>query len=234
MERNPMKGGRSFLFCLATLLMYLGWPLLGWGLDSLPQFFASSARWGYAGVVVLFSLAVGVQAYQGVEGIRGKSGEKEKLIVRQSIVRYILELSLYIALFFIPFFDRRSIGVFTGGAALRWVGVALCAIGYGLIFWSGVALGRQYSADVTIQENHHLITGNIYRYIRHPRYLGIMALSVGISLTFRSWIGLLATLFFLGLLIYRIRDEEAVMHKEFGAEWEAYCKCSWRLIPFIY
>jgi protein-S-isoprenylcysteine O-methyltransferase Ste14 len=228
------KAARSFLFCLATLLMYLGWPLLGWGLVSLPQFFASAARWGYASVVLLFSLAVGIQAYQGVEGIRGKSGEKGKLVIRQSIVRYMLELSLYIALFFIPFFDRRSTGVFTEMVTLRWVGVVFCAIGYGLIYWSGFALGRQYSADVTIQENHHLVTENVYRYIRHPRYLGIVALSIGISLTFRSWIGLLATLFFMGLLIYRIRDEEAMMYKEFGLEWEAYCKCSWRLIPFLH
>ena len=228
------KVARSILFCLATILMYLGWPLFGWGMGSLPQYFSSAPRWAYATVVTVFSLAVGIQAYHGVEGIRGRSGEKEKLVLRQTIIRYILELSLYIALFFIPFFDHRSIGVFAEGSVLRWVGVILCAIGYGLIFWSGVALGRQYSADVTIQEDHHLITTSIYHYIRHPRYLGIFALSTGVSFAFRSWIGLLTTLFFVGLLIDRIRDEEAVMHKEFGSEWEAYRRCSWRLIPYIY
>lgn len=229
-----MKLLRAILFLIATLLMYLGWPLVGWGLGGIPQFFSLPARSGYAWVVALFSIAVGVQAYSTVEGIRGKKGAEGKLITRQTIVRYVLELSLYIAMFFVPLFDQQAIGVFNPGNIPRWIGVALCLLGYGLIYWSGVALGRQYSADVTIQENHQLITNSIYRTIRHPRYLGIIALSIGISFVFRSWIGLLATIFFLALLLYRIKDEESVMHQEFGTEWEAYCKRSWRLIPYLY
>lgn len=229
-----MKLFRSILFFLATLLMYLGWPMLGWGLAGLPGFFASAPRTGYAVVVALFSLAVGIQAYYSIEGIRGKKGEAGKLIIRQTVVRYVVVLSAYMALFFMPFFDRHKIGVFNDYDPLRWTGVTLCLLGYGLIFWSGVALGRQYSADVTIQQNHHLITSSVYRYIRHPRYSGVMALSVGISFTFRSWIGLIASVFFLVMLLYRIRDEENAMYKEFGSEWEAYCRRSWRLIPYLF
>ncbi len=229
-----MKLSRSILYFIATLAMYLGWPLVGWGLGGLGEFFSSAPRAGYAGVVLLFSLAVGIQAYSGVEGIRGKKGEAQKLVLRQTVVRYVLELSLYVTLFFIPDFDRHGIGVFQDSGALRWLGDGFCLIGYGLIFWSGVALGRQYSADVTIQQDHRLITSSVYRYIRHPRYLGIMALSLGVSFTFRSWIGLLASLFFLVLLLYRIRDEEVVMHRQFNADWEAYCQHSWRLIPYIF
>ncbi len=229
-----MKLARSVMFFIATLLMYLGWPLLGWGLGGIDAYFSSAPRVGYGAVVLLFSLAVSVQAYQGMEGIRGKSGEKEKLVLRQTVVRYVLELSLFVALFFIPLFDRRGIGLINEGNSLRWLGVIFCLLGYGLIFWSGVTLGRQYSADVTIQEGHRLITGSIYRFIRHPRYLGIMTLSLGMSFTFRAWIGLLASLFFLSLLLFRIRDEEAAMHKEFGSEWEAYCRRSWRMIPYLF
>ena len=230
----PQKVIRSLLFCLATLLLYLGWPLLGWGLASISQFFVSPPRIGYAFTVVLFSLAVGIQAYSSIEGIRGKRGEVEKRVSRQTAVRYVLVLGLYLALFFIPFFDRHAIGIIGEGDIPRWSGVFFCLLGFGLIFWSGVALGRQYSADVTIQENHHLITGSIYRYIRHPRYLGIIALSLGVSSVFRSWIGLVATVIFLAILLFRIRDEEITMHKEFGAEWVTYCHRSWRLIPYIF
>ncbi len=229
-----MKLSRSILYFFATLLMYLGWPILGWGLGGINEFFSSGPRLGYGIVVLLFSMAVGIQAYQGVEGIRGKKGEAEKFILRQTVVRYILVLSLYVALFFIPFFDRRGLLAFTNGEALRWVGVPLAALGFTLIFWSGLALGRQYSADVTIQSGHKLITGSIYRYIRHPRYLGVMGLSAGVTCIFRSWIGLIASVAFVGVLLFRIRDEEAVMHKEFAAEWEEYCKTSWRLIPYFY
>ena len=144
---------RSVLFFVATLLIYLGVPLLGWGPGSLTGFFSSPARLGYAIVVGFFSLAVGIQSYSGMEGIRGKKGEVGKLVSRQTLVSFILVFSLYIVQICIPLFDRHSIGVFKEVDALRWLGVGFGAIGYALIFWSGVALGRQYSAEVTIQES---------------------------------------------------------------------------------
>jgi len=229
-----MKFLRAILFFIATLLIYLGVTLLGWGLGDLAGFFSSAPRLGYAIVVGLFSLAVGAQAYGSTEGIRGGKGEEGKFVFRQRLVRIGLVLALYIALFFIPFFDRRGFGVFGNSDIVRWLGVVLSALGFSLVFWSGLTLGRQYSADVTIQEGHHLITHSIYRYIRNPRYLGVIALSIGVSCIFRSWVGLIASLLFLVILLYRIKDEESLMHKEFGGEWEAYCQRSWRLIPYLY
>lgn len=229
-----MKLVRAATFFIATLLIYLGVTLLGWGLDDLAGYFSLPPRLWYAVTVGMFSLAVGIQAYGSTAGIRGGKGEDSKFVFRQRVVRIGLVLSLYIALFFIPFCDRRGIAVFDDGGIVRWLGVGLSAVGYTLVFWSGLALGKQYSADVTIQSGHQLITGSIYHFIRHPRYLGVMALSVGISCVFRSWLGLAASVLFPAVILFRIRDEEAVMLKEFGAEWDAYCKCSWRLIPYIY
>ena len=229
-----MKFLRLVIFFIATGLLYLGVSLLGWGLGDLVGYFSNAPRLGYAFLVGLFSLAVGVQAFGSTKGIRGGKGEEGKFVFRQRIVRVGLVLSMYIALFIIPFFDRRGIGVFNNGSLIRWLGVVLSALGFTLVFWSGVSLGRQYSADVTIQKEHHLITSGVYRFIRHPRYLGVIALSIGISCIFRSWIGLVASVIFVATLIYRIYDEEAAMQKEFGIDWEAYCKNSWRLIPYIY
>ncbi len=229
-----MKILRLILFFIATLLIYLGVPLLGWGFGDLAGYFSSIPRLGYALVVGLFGLALGIQAYTSTQGIRGGKGEETKFVFRQRVVRIVLVLSLYLALFFIPFFDRRIILVLSEAVGLRWLGMALCAMGFALVFGSGVALGRQYSADVTIQTDHQLITKGVYRFIRHPRYLGVIALSIGVSCLFRSWIGLIATIIFLVILLYRIRDEEAVMHQEFSGAWEEYCQHSWRLLPYIY
>ena len=78
------------------------------------------------------------------------------------------------------------------------------------------------------------MTTGLYRYVRHPRYLGAVLTGFGLALTFRSWIGLLVATAFIGVIALRIRDEEAFMQQEFGPEWEAYCQHSWRLIPFLY
>jgi hypothetical protein len=60
---------RAALFFVSTLLLYLGLPLFGWGLDDLGGFFSIAPRAGYALAVVLFGAAVGVQAFHGTEGL---------------------------------------------------------------------------------------------------------------------------------------------------------------------
>jgi protein-S-isoprenylcysteine O-methyltransferase Ste14 len=35
-------------------------------------------------------------------------------------------------------------------------------------------------------------------------------------------------------LVRRIKQEEAMLEEEFGAEWKTYCKKTWRLVPFIW
>jgi len=229
-----MKTLRSVLFFTATLLLYLGVPLLGWGLGDLVGFFSVAPRMGYGIAVCLFSLAVGIQAFGSTEGIRGGKGEATKFVFRQRVVRIVLVLFLYLALIMIPYFERHQVAVLSIPPFILWLGVILSAIGFGLIFLSGLALGRQYSADVTIQKDHQLVTYGIYRYLRHPRYIGIIALAAGLSLVFRSGIGLIACPIIVAALIFRIRDEEIAMHKEFGSAWEAYCRASWRLIPYLY
>jgi protein-S-isoprenylcysteine O-methyltransferase Ste14 len=229
-----MKYLRAIIFAIFTVLLYLGLPLIGWGLDYPGGFFSLPARTGYALVVILFAGVVGVQAVGGTEGIRGGKGDRSKLMLRETIVRFGLVSLLYAALLFIPFADRRNIGVMAEGSFLRGLGVALSAIGYGFIFWSGVALGRQYSPEVTIQKDHQLITSGPFRWIRHPRYLGVILLTIGFSLAFRSWIGLAAAPFIIGVLLLRIHDEEALLGREFGEEWKNYRNKSWRLIPYIF
>jgi protein-S-isoprenylcysteine O-methyltransferase Ste14 len=229
-----LKYLRAILFAVSTALIYLGLSLLGWGLDDLSGFFSLAARMGYAAIVGWFALAVGVQAISGTEGIRGGKGDLSKLNRRETIVRIGLVLVLYLALVGIPFADRRAIGVIPEGPALRWLGVALSALGYGFVFWSGLALGKQYSPEVTIQKDHRLITSGPFRWIRHPRYLGIILLTFGVALAFRSWIGLSAAPFLIAILLFRIHDEEELLGREFGEEWKIYCRESARLLPGIW
>ena len=161
-------------------------------------------------------------------------GQENKFIPRQRIVRIFITGMLFGALVFVPFADRRSIGVMSEDPAIRWGGLVLATLGMGLIFWSSWALGRLYSPEVTLQKEHRLVTDGLYRYIRHPRYLGGMIQGIGLSLLFRSWIGLVLTLVFVIIILFRIKDEEVLMNKEFGETWKDYCQKSWRLLPFIF
>jgi len=225
---------RVIQFFVGTPLIYLAPPLLGWGIDDLAGFFSLYPRLGYAVLVVILGLVAGYQAIDGPEGLKGGKGEAGKLVRRQSVVKVVIILLMYVFLAVVPFADRRGMGVMFEGAAMRWPGLVLAGLGFALIFWSGFALGRFYSADVTLQKNHRLITTGLYRHLRHPRYLGGVLFAIGFALLFRSWIGLVGSAMFLGVILFRIKDEEVLMHQEFGQEWETYCQQSWRLMPLLY
>ena len=105
---------------------------------------------------------------------------------------------------------------------------------YILAFVALRALGKQYSGYVTLQEDHQLVQTGIYGVIRHPIYLRALMVFVGLPLIFRSW--LLLPLFVVGVLFvgYRIRQEEKLLAEHFGAEFEAYRRRTWRLLPYLY
>src|SRR3972149_8635829 len=104
-----MKSLRGLGFLLMTIVIYLGVPLLGWGREALGGFFASAPRAAYAGVVLLFGLAVGLQAIEHPEGIRGGKEQEGKRGPRQHVVRLAIVSALYGGLFLLPVADRRSL-----------------------------------------------------------------------------------------------------------------------------
>ena len=201
-----MKYLRAVRFLFGTLVIYLVPVLLGWGLGDLPGFFASAPRAGYAGLTVLLGLGVVYHALISSGQIHGGKDEaRGQRVARQTVVKMVIILVMYGGLMFLPFVDRRNLAVWSGGEPLRWVGLLGVGLGLGLVLWSGIALGRFYSADVTLQKDHRLITTGLYGVLRHPRYLGVLLTTLGMALLFRSWVGLLALIPVLGIVLFRIR-----------------------------
>jgi protein-S-isoprenylcysteine O-methyltransferase Ste14 len=229
-----MRYLRAFQYLLIPLIPLIGLPLLGWGIDDLRGFLSIYPRLGFVLAAAIPGLAEAYYVIKVGERNNLSKGEESKRIRRQSVVLLALAPLLFGTLFFLPFADRRSIGVMMTGQVVRWLGLVLYGLGFVLMSWSRATLGRMYSGEVTIQKSHQLIKTGLYRYIRHPIYLGMLCSALGLSFLFRSWIGLVAMVPILVGLLFRIRDEEAVLHKEFGSEWEAYCQQSWRFIPYLY
>jgi protein-S-isoprenylcysteine O-methyltransferase Ste14 len=129
--------------------------------------------------------------------------------------------------------DRKDFWTIDGDV-VRWIGVALYAVGGVLRLWPVFVLGRRFSGLVAIQPDHELATEGIYRTVRNPSYLGLLVMSVGWALAFRSLVGVLLALLMLIPLIARIRSEEALLRAQFGAQYDEYCARTWRLVPGIY
>ena len=129
--------------------------------------------------------------------------------------------------------DRKDLWTIDGDA-IRWLGVALFAIGGALRIWPVFVLGHRFSGLVAIQPGHTLVTNGIYGVIRHPSYLGLLINSLGCSLAFRSGVGVFLTLLLIPPLLARINAEENLLHSEFGDNYDAYRSRTSRLIPWIY
>jgi len=139
-----------------------------------------------------------------------------------------------LALGYVPAWcDRFEIWTIDG-AALRWLGVVVFAVGSVLRLWPVFVLGDRFSGLVAIQPGHRLATEGIYRRIRHPSYLGLLLGSLGWALAFRSAIGVGLVALLLPPLLARITAEERLLRDNFGAEYEAYRARTARLIPGLY
>ena len=229
-----MKFLRAIYVFSFTLLVYLGFCLFGWDVTDFANFFSHPARMAYGLVVATFATVVGVQSYHSLAGIQDGKEETGKRVQRQTVIGGLLVFSLFAGLVLIPFTSKHSWLVFPEINFLSWAGVAFSTLGYGLVFWSGMALGRQYSAEVTLQKDHQLITSGPYQLIRHPRYLGVLLIAFGLTLIFYSWLGFVFTAFAMGMIFLRIHDEEQLLQNHFGKDWEDYNHKTWRLIPYIY
>jgi protein-S-isoprenylcysteine O-methyltransferase Ste14 len=87
---------------------------------------------------------------------------------------------------------------------------------------------------VAIQPGHKLVTSGVYRFIRHPSYLGLLVNSLGWALAFHSGVGVFLTALLIQPLVARIRAEERLLRSYFGGEYDFYRSRTSRLIPWVY
>ncbi|WP_024301653.1 isoprenylcysteine carboxylmethyltransferase family protein [Pseudogulbenkiania sp. MAI-1] len=207
----------------AGTLVSLGLAVLGAG--GLATFFSHPARIALVVAVVVMS---GVTAFS--------SGNLSPGVREDRANRWVLPVFGLLGLLsaYLPAYTER-LGVWVlGEEGVRWLGVVLFAAGGVLRIWPVFVLGYRFSGLVAIQPGHTLVTSGVYRVIRNPSYLGLLVNSLGWALVFRSGVGVLLTALIIPPLIARIRSEEALLHEQFGTEYEAYCARTWRLIPWLY
>jgi protein-S-isoprenylcysteine O-methyltransferase Ste14 len=114
------------------------------------------------------------------------------------------------------------------------IGLALVGSGLILNLVAAGTLRRFYSSTLVIRSGHRLITHGVYRFTRHPIYLGVVMVSTGMAVTLSSLYGFLIMLILIPIILNRIRMEERMLIDEFGDEYRTYRATTSKLIPFIY
>ncbi|KFF14284.1 protein-S-isoprenylcysteine methyltransferase [Chryseobacterium soli] len=123
----------------------------------------------------------------------------------------------------------------TNEQSIYYIGEALILIGLIVRFIIIRSLGKYFTVDVTIKQDHKIKKEGFYKYLRHPSYAFSLLTSLGLGLYLNNWLSLLLAFIppFLAFS-YRIAIEEQALIEQFGEEYIEYRKKTKKLIPFIY
>ena len=116
---------------------------------------------------------------------------------------------------------------------VEFTGATLTTLGCLLAVWARSCLGSNWSAIVSVRQNHQLILRGPYALMRHPIYSGFLLAILGSAISLGELRGLLAFyLLFVGWLAKACAEEQA-MSQQFGAEYLQYAMRVKRFVPFV-
>ena len=118
--------------------------------------------------------------------------------------------------------------------SLTLAGLGVQAAFFLLAWWSRRHLGRNWSTNVRIAEEHELVRSGPYRFVRHPIYTAVLGMSLGTTIVSGQYHSLLGLLIVAIAYWRKIRIEEAALREAFSAEYDEYRRKSWALVPLIF
>lgn len=158
--------------------------------------------------------------------------QRERLVWRVAFVAQALLTAVLLGPRPLPsWLGRQVVG---GGWTRYWIAVAITIAGLALCIWARRTLGGNWSGWVTLKENHELVTGGPYRWVRHPIYTGVLLMMLGTALALGRVQGFLALIIASLALLLKSRVEERWMESLFSERYATYKKGSWALVPFAF
>ncbi len=119
-------------------------------------------------------------------------------------------------------------------AAPTILGILLLLLGTALRALARSTLKRYWSPVARVLPDHQMVTGGLYKHIRHPGYLGEILIYFAVPTFLSSAYGAATMLMILPFILYRIRVEEGMMTEKFGDDYRRYAKGTKRLVPYLY
>jgi protein-S-isoprenylcysteine O-methyltransferase Ste14 len=133
-----------------------------------------------------------------------------------------------------------SIGATKIGRIYYWdtffaIGMVLVAMGLMFRVHSIVTLKQFFTYSVAKVENHQIVETGLYKFIRHPGYLGQLIVFIGISTAISNWLSILVMMVPITFgYLYRMKVEEKFMVEQFGEDYLRYQGRTKRIIPLLY
>lgn len=166
-----------------------------------------------------------VTAFSNKKVSKKSGGWILRLVFYTTIVLFVFLQKL------VPFF---AISLWPKNLTAYIIADAITFAGLLIMIWARITLGKNWSGNIVIKENHELIIGGPYKYVRHPIYSGLILMVLGVVLYFNT----LALVIFFGIFFwgayYKAKKEEGILTKHFSDNYLEYKKHTKYLIPFIF
>jgi protein-S-isoprenylcysteine O-methyltransferase Ste14 len=114
---------------------------------------------------------------------------------------------------------------------LRWAGFGLGLFSVAFWTWTQIHLDTQWSAQLQLTRDHHLVTTGPYARIRHPLYLAMFGWAAALGLLTANWVFVAVAVLSIAGTMARIPKEEQMMLEAFGDEYKAYMQRTGRFFP---
>ena len=121
-------------------------------------------------------------------------------------------------------------------SVLDWSAFIVSTIGLSISFWAYLTLGNYYTFTLGIRKDHKIVTDGPYKYFAHPGYLGQFLITIASTIFYRVNIFLTISIciYIIYAFVERMRDEEAMLIKEFGDEYKEFVSSRWRMMPGLF
>ena len=119
------------------------------------------------------------------------------------------------------------------------IALVLAVLGLSLSVWSIVYMRRKGDGNPMDAFGHevaprtkHLMTEGPYRLSRNPMLTGSFVYFAGVCVWLWAWQALVIFVAFVVIMLLQVRSEEKRLRRDFGEEYEAYCRRTGRFWPF--
>ena len=116
---------------------------------------------------------------------------------------------------------------------IKIIGLGIIALGFFICILARQYLSKNWSGKVAIQKEHSLIINGPYKIIRHPIYSGVLIMMIGSSIIIGNLFCFIWVIFCFMGLYRKSKQEEHLLEKEFGEEYDKYKKGTKMMIPYL-
>lgn len=122
-----------------------------------------------------------------------------------------------------------------GLRAAELMGLALFVSGNALLTWARFSIGRSFQmGGVAPRYDDQLARSGVYRHLRHPMYTALVCFNGGLTLLTQSVVLLVLFLGLVAVIVRLIPIEERQLATAYRADYAAYRRTTWALVPFLY